>query len=143
MSISEKTTQQMKRAKEEGTIDFQAAIKRASLAQQKKALKQFLTNPKMTISKRGYQQIYIPKLAPIKIADRFLSKWMNYHNYVYCIEKGIEEIPKGYHVHHIDGNRFNNKIENLKLINESEHHAEHYKEMLIDPETGRFIKKNI
>lgn len=36
----------------------------------------------------------------------------------------IGEIPKGYHVHHIDGNRQNNAVSNLKILHPSEHRAE-------------------
>ena len=35
------------------------------------------------------------------------------------------EIPKGYHIHHIDHNKSNNKIENLKMICASSHLSLH------------------
>lgn len=38
------------------------------------------------------------------------------------------EIPKGYHVHHIDGNRTNNNIDNLSIITQEEHIKHHAKE---------------
>ena len=34
-------------------------------------------------------------------------------------EHFIGEIPKGYHVHHIDGNKQNNKVTNLSIISAS------------------------
>lgn len=34
-------------------------------------------------------------------------------------------IPKGSHIHHIDGNRSNNNIENLSCISASEHQSSH------------------
>ena len=37
------------------------------------------------------------------------------------------EIPKGYQVHHINKNKLDNRIENLKLISNSEHQKEHSK----------------
>lgn len=36
----------------------------------------------------------------------------------------IGEIPKGYHVHHIDGNKQNNLVTNLKIVHPSEHRKE-------------------
>lgn len=35
----------------------------------------------------------------------------------------IGEIPKGYHVHHIDGNKQNNKVTNLSIISAKDHNA--------------------
>ena len=35
------------------------------------------------------------------------------------------EIPEGYHIHHIDGNRFNNDITNLSLMPGLDHMKEH------------------
>lgn len=40
----------------------------------------------------------------------------------------IGEIPKGYHVHHKDGNRQNNSIENLAILSTKEHCAETLKQ---------------
>lgn len=37
------------------------------------------------------------------------------------------EIPKGHHVHHIDGNRLNNSIENLILVTAKDHMSHHMK----------------
>ena len=41
------------------------------------------------------------------------------HRYVWIKERG--QIPPKYHVHHIDGDKSNNKIENLTLLHASEH----------------------
>lgn len=46
--------------------------------------------------------------------------------HVLVAEHFIGEIPKGYHVHHKDGNRQNNVVTNLEII----HPAKHYKETL-------------
>lgn len=49
------------------------------------------------------------------------------HQYIYEKYKG--NIPKGYEVHHIDHNKDNNEIENLKLVTKQEHLEIHKKEM--------------
>lgn len=43
-------------------------------------------------------------------------------------ETFVGPIPKGYDVHHIDGNRKNNSLENLSLINTHTHCKMHYEE---------------
>lgn len=45
------------------------------------------------------------------------------HRYVW--ENEVGEIPKGYHVHHIDGDKSNNSIDNLALITASGHERLH------------------
>ncbi|WP_024294965.1 NUMOD4 motif-containing HNH endonuclease [Lacrimispora indolis] len=46
--------------------------------------------------------------------------------HVMVAEVFIGEIPKGYHVHHKDGNKQNNMVSNLEII----HPMKHYKETL-------------
>lgn len=43
--------------------------------------------------------------------------WEEYNN---------QKIPKGYHIHHIDGNRENNDPENLQCVSPEEHFMIHY-----------------
>lgn len=45
------------------------------------------------------------------------------HRYVWEYHNG--EIPKGWHIHHIDGNKDNNDISNLQLIDEHKHTEYH------------------
>ena len=45
------------------------------------------------------------------------------HRYVWEKERG--EIPKGYHIHHVDKNKANNDISNLALISASDHEKLH------------------
>lgn len=52
------------------------------------------------------------------------GKRIRLHRYVW--EKHNGEIPKGYHIHHKDHNKFNNDISNLELISASEHEKSHY-----------------
>lgn len=39
-------------------------------------------------------------------------------------EQFIGEIPEGYHVHHKDGNKQNNRVDNLEIIHPKQHHSE-------------------
>jgi endogenous inhibitor of DNA gyrase (YacG/DUF329 family) len=41
--------------------------------------------------------------------------------HIYVWEKYNGKVPKGYHVHHIDHNPDNNEIENLELVEKTEH----------------------
>ena len=49
------------------------------------------------------------------------------HRYIY--EKYYGKIPKGYDVHHIDHNKDNNDISNLKLVTAKEHKEIHAREL--------------
>lgn len=57
--------------------------------------------------------------------------------YMYCGHKVVHReiwksvhgpIPPGHHIHHKDGNKLNNSIENLECISQSEHMSLHAKE---------------
>ena len=48
------------------------------------------------------------------------------HRQVY--EAHFGSIPEGYHVHHVDGDKGNNEIENLALLTEHDHQSEHWKQ---------------
>ena len=55
----------------------------------------------------------------------------------YVMEQHIgRKLKKGEEVHHIDGNKMNNSIENLMLLTIDEHKKFHR-----DKRTGRFISK--
>lgn len=45
--------------------------------------------------------------------------------HVYVWEKYNGEIPKGYQIHHINGNKDDNSIENLQMLSSFEHHHGH------------------
>jgi hypothetical protein len=45
------------------------------------------------------------------------------HKLIY--EKYNGPVPKGYHIHHKDGNSLNNNLNNLQCLTENEHHSLH------------------
>ncbi len=42
-----------------------------------------------------------------------------------CEKLGWTELPKGYEVHHKDGNKLNNSLDNLVVLTKSEHSRIH------------------
>ena len=61
---------------------------------------------------KGY--VIVPK--PEWYVGRKNSKYVYLHSVVMCESLGIVEIPKGFCVHHIDGDKTNNDISNLCLL---------------------------
>ena len=59
------------------------------------------------------------------------------HRYIW--EKYNGEIPKGYHIHHKDKNKFNNNIDNLIMLSASEHEKLHES---LRTEEEKTIRKN-
>ncbi len=67
----------------------------------------------------------------------FQKKGIRLHRVVWMYHNG--EIPKGFHVHHIDSDRSNNQIENLELISKNIHAKNHS----LEPERVEYSKKHI
>lgn len=53
------------------------------------------------------------------------------HQWVWKNSHG--EIPKGYHIHHVNENKSDNRIENLELIKAARHVRFHMKEKMLNP----------
>lgn len=70
---------------------------------------------------------YVLILKPEWYTGRVKSKHIFYHHYIFCKETGLTEIPKGFHIHHIDHNPLNNNISNLVLCNQTAHKKLHKK----------------
>lgn len=77
-------------------------------------------------------------LGPSEPKVIFGRPWIGTNGYYKCTVNGKEvylhrviwknnkgRIPKGYHIHHIDGNKLNNDITNLQLISSLEHFKLH------------------
>lgn len=56
-------------------------------------------------------------------ADQRRHRGITMHRYIW--ERSNGQIPSGFHVHHRDGNKSNNAIENLELFSASDHSAHH------------------
>jgi len=59
--------------------------------------------------------------------------WEYYHN---------EKVPKDCCIHHIDGNPFNNSLENLKMVKRKEHSSKHSKERMMS-DGGKQVKESL
>ena len=64
---------------------------------------------------------YLMCLKPDWYTSRKNSKYVFVHSLVMCEALGITEIPKGFVVHHIDGDKKNNDISNLCLLQMGAH----------------------
>lgn len=64
---------------------------------------------------------YLMCLKPDWYTGRKGSKHVFVHTIVMCEALGITELPAGFTVHHVDGNKHNNSIDNLALLTNSAH----------------------
>lgn len=71
---------------------------------------------------------YLMVLKPDWYSGRKSSKHVFLHHVVYCSHFKMTEIPRGYCIHHIDHNPYNNDIDNLQLMTLSEHTKLHASE---------------
>lgn len=126
-NISEKSKQQMFREYASGMRDKNKIIEKAHQAVRKKGLERFKREPRRYVSKRGYWIIYVPGIGDIKE-----------HHHIW--KKQFGEIPQGYHLHHINLNRLDNRIENLQLIPKKEHAKLHDK-LRKRNKKGQYIKE--
>lgn len=84
-----------------------------------------------SIGKDGYLRVGTPKG----------YKHRGVHQYIWmCANQA--DIPEGYDVHHIDGNKLNNNIYNLELIESIKHRSEHKKGIVLSEEYRRKLSES-
>ncbi len=66
------------------------------------------------------------------------NKVIGESHFVYMVYNKLDEIPKGFVIHHIDENTFNNDITNLRLMRMEDHHFLHN---VLDKERYKFKNK--
>lgn len=71
---------------------------------------------------------YIIEWKPNWYTGRKGSRYVFKHHLVMCKALGITEIPKGFNVHHVDGNKSNNNLNNLALLTVAGHAILHNQE---------------
>lgn len=63
------------------------------------------------------------------------------HRYIW--EKEVGAIPKGYHIHHINGNKSDNRIDNLSLMTATGHQRVHTAEIQRKEQARKNMEENV
>src|SRR5262245_16679103 len=73
------------------------------------------------VTRDGYVRVYAPR-HPLASKDGLLLEDRKSAH-----DAGLD-VPDGYHVHHVNGDKLDNRIENLEVIPAGEHHRRHIRE---------------
>lgn len=71
---------------------------------------------------------YVIQWKPTWYTGRSGSKYVYKHHLVMCEALGLTELPNGFNVHHIDGDKKNNSLNNLALLTLPGHSRLHNRE---------------
>lgn len=75
------------------------------------------------------RQFYKGKSFKLQSGERYFNNGRDkMHWFVWECERGVR--PKGWHVHHKDGNTWNNHIDNLELVEANKHLSTHIKKRI-------------
>lgn len=72
----------------------------------------------------GYKTVFKPDWWESNTKDSRIYE----HIYIYCKHNNLNCLPKGYVIHHIDGDIDNNDISNLQILTISEHIKLHWQQ---------------
>lgn len=126
-SISKKSREQMFREYQNGTRNRFDITQKANETLRNKTIRRLeANNPNRRTSGRGYRMVYLPRVG-----------WCSEHRWIWEKHNGCK-VPVGFHIHHKNGDKIDNRIENLELISASEHRKLHYKDRTIDT-SGKLI----
>lgn len=79
------------------------------------------TRAEAQTGKRNHQYKHGKCAKKGRVYTRKNGKKISRARLIYCEANNLDCIPEGYQVHHIDGDRTNDAISNLKLLTASEH----------------------
>jgi hypothetical protein len=99
-----------------------------------KGSKHYRYNP-YRVTKDGYRLVSVGKSHPLNCGRGYaLEHWLVW------VSAGNPIPSRSENIHHINGDKLDNRIENLSLIDAREHARQHAKEKTRD-KNGRFIPK--